>query len=85
MSVSKVYIRDGQGVKTFVSMKLNRGFLNSGNNSTASNMRDWVIYIYILQGKKKRMKILIIWLSGEGKRYTMNKEISLYPKGQMVK
>ena len=83
MSVSKVYIHDGQGVKTFVSVKLNRGVLNSENNSTASNMRDWVIYIFS-KGKKK-MKILIIWLSGEGKRHTMNKEISLYPKGQMVK
>ena len=28
---------------------------------------------------------LIIWLNGEGKRYTMNKEISPYPKGQMLK
>ena len=86
MSVSELYIRDRQGVKTFVLVKLNRRFLNSGSNCTASNMRDWVIYIF--SKGKKRMRIpasLIIWLSGEGKRYTMNKEISPYPKGQMLK
>ena len=75
MSVSKVYIHDGQGVKTFVSVKLNRGVLNSENNSTASNMRDWVIYIFSKGKKNENSNYLVEW--GRKKTYHEQRNFSI--------